>query len=188
MRATLLEWLPQDLHGKRVLDAGCGTGALAVLAAKRGAEVVAIDLSPTLVSLAKERMPAAADLRGGSIHFLSGDMLNPALGKFDYVVGMDSLIHYNATDAVRVLSGLANRTKYAILFTFAPKTFLLAAMHSVGRLFPRGDRAPAIEPVSVNKISRIIGEDITLQSWAPARTRRIASGFYTSQAMELVRQ
>ena len=55
MRANLLSWLPQDLRGRRVLDAGCGTGALAVEAAARGAEVLAIDLSPTLVDLARER-------------------------------------------------------------------------------------------------------------------------------------
>ncbi len=47
MRATLLDWLPADLHGKRLLDAGCGTGALALEAARRGAHVVAIDLSAT---------------------------------------------------------------------------------------------------------------------------------------------
>ena len=35
MRATLLGWLPTDLGGRRVLDAGCGTGALAVEAARR---------------------------------------------------------------------------------------------------------------------------------------------------------
>ena len=58
MRATLLGWLPDDLRGVRVLDAGCGTGALAVEAARRGAEVVAIDLSPTLIGLARERVPA----------------------------------------------------------------------------------------------------------------------------------
>ena len=46
MRNTLLSWLPVDLRGARLLDAGCGTGALAVLAAQRGAQVVAIDLSP----------------------------------------------------------------------------------------------------------------------------------------------
>ena len=55
MRETLLSWLPADLRGLRVLDAGCGTGALALQAALRGAEVVAIDLSPTLVQLAAER-------------------------------------------------------------------------------------------------------------------------------------
>ena len=58
MRNTLLSWLPVDLRGARLLDAGCGTGALAVLAAQRGAQVVAIDLSPTLVGLARERQPA----------------------------------------------------------------------------------------------------------------------------------
>ena len=43
MRAEILSYLPDDLTGARVLDAGCGTGALAVEAARRGAEVVAID-------------------------------------------------------------------------------------------------------------------------------------------------
>lgn len=61
MRATLMGWLPQDLNGARVLDAGCGTGALSVLCAARGAEVVAIDLSSTLVKLAEERMPAPSE-------------------------------------------------------------------------------------------------------------------------------
>ncbi|MFO0074318.1 MAG: methyltransferase domain-containing protein, partial [Gemmatimonas sp.] len=54
MRHTLLTWLPPDLHGKRVLDAGCGTGTASIELAQRGAEVVAIDLSPTLVQHAQE--------------------------------------------------------------------------------------------------------------------------------------
>lgn len=58
MRNTLLSWLPEDLTGKRILDAGCGTGALAVEAALRGAEVVAIDLSPTLVNWLANAWPA----------------------------------------------------------------------------------------------------------------------------------
>ena len=36
MRAILLDTLPKDLTGRRVLDAGCGTGALAREAARRG--------------------------------------------------------------------------------------------------------------------------------------------------------
>lgn len=67
MRATLLDWLPEDLSGRRVLDAGCGTGALAVEMAKRGADVVAIDLSATLVQLAQERI--GNDTGAGSIEF-----------------------------------------------------------------------------------------------------------------------
>ncbi|MCY4017273.1 MAG: methyltransferase domain-containing protein, partial [Gammaproteobacteria bacterium] len=73
MRETLLDWLPEDLRGARLLDAGCGTGALAVAAARRGAQVLAIDLSPTLVGLARERAPA--DLGPGAIDFRTGDML-----------------------------------------------------------------------------------------------------------------
>lgn len=183
MRNTLLSWLPDDLRGARLLDAGCGTGALAVLAAQRGAQVVAIDLSPTLVGLARERQPAIDG--DGSIDFRSGDMLDPALGHFDYVVGMDSLIHYQASDAVRVLAALAQRTRRSMLFTYAPSNPALATMHAVGKLFPRGDRAPAIMPVSERDLHRRLAGEPLLQGWSPGRTERIASGFYTSQAQEL---
>jgi magnesium-protoporphyrin O-methyltransferase len=184
MRATLLSWLPDDLKGRRILDAGCGTGALAVEAALRGADVVAIDLSPTLTDLAQERAPR--DLRGGSIRFLSGDMFDPALGQFDHVVAMDSLIHYQAEDIVRVLSGFAVRTSTSILMTHAPRTPALAAMRLVGRAFPRADRAPAIEPVSEMVLARHVKAEPALAGWQAARTQRISSAFYKSQALELV--
>ena len=182
MRRTLLEWLPQDLQGARVLDAGCGTGALSVELARRGACVVAIDLSPTLIGLGRERLPDSLGL--GEIHFQVGDMLDPALGHFDYVVAMDSLIHYAPIDTVRVLQGMAQRTGQALLFTFAPRTAALSVMHAVGRLFPRSDRAPAIEPVRPKTLSRRIRSDV--KDWIPARTHRISTGFYISQALELV--
>lgn len=183
MRETLLAWLPADLRGARLLDAGCGTGALAVEAARRGARVVAIDLSPKLVALARERTPR--DLGPGSVDFRVGDMLDPRLGRFDHVVAMDSLIHYAAQDVVRVLGGLAGRTEKSLLFTFAPRTPALAVMHAVGRVFPRANRAPAIEPVGAQALERLLGD--ALAPWRPGRTERVACGFYTSQAMELVR-
>lgn len=182
MRATLLSWLPQDLSGRRVLDAGCGTGALALEAARRGAAVVAIDLSAQLVALAEER--AAREFDAARLRFLVGDMLDPALGRFDHVVAMDSLIHYRAADVVRVLDGLAARTDASLLFTFAPRTPALSVMLAVGRLLPRGDRSPAIEPVAPATILRLLGGIAAIR---PGRTRRIASGFYKSQALELVR-
>ena len=88
MRQTLLASLPARLDGARVLDAGCGTGVLAMDLARRGAQVLAIDLSPTLVDHAREQSVA----EGLSIDFRSGDMLDPALGTFDYLIAMDSLI------------------------------------------------------------------------------------------------
>ncbi|WP_006786586.1 magnesium protoporphyrin IX methyltransferase [Thiorhodospira sibirica] len=185
MRATLLSWLPEDLNGRRVLDAGCGTGAFAFEAARRGAEVVAIDLSPTLVDLARERMPK--DLGPGSIDFRVGDMYDPHLGDFDHVVAMDSLIHYQVHDTVSVLAGLAANTRHSMVFTFAPKTPLLAVMHVSGRLFPRGDRSPSIVPVAEKKLRTLITEESRMGGWRIERTQRIQRGFYTSQALEIVR-
>jgi magnesium-protoporphyrin O-methyltransferase len=185
MRNTLLSWLPADLTGARVLDAGCGTGALAVDLARRGADVVATDLSPTLIELARERHGETHEM--GRIAFLVADMLNPALGRFDHIVAMDSLIHYDAPDAMKALAKLAGHADRSVLFTFAPRTPALAAMHAVGRLFPKSDRAPSIEPISPSKLIGLIGSEPRLASWSVARTRRISRGFYMSQAMELAR-
>jgi magnesium-protoporphyrin O-methyltransferase len=185
MRSTLLGFLPTDLSDKSLLDAGCGTGALSVEAAQRGAAVTAIDLSPTLVALGGERLPAK--LGSGSIEFRVGDMFDPALGRFTHVVAMDSLIHYAAADVVRVLAGFAQRTERSIVFTFAPKTPLLAVLWTVGRLFPRRDRAPALEPISERSLRRHLAAEPALRGWRVGRTQRITSGFYKSQAMELVK-
>lgn len=183
MRETLLSWLPQDLKGRRILDAGCGTGALACELARRGADVLAIDLSPTLVQLARERVPAA--INGGRIEFLSGDMLAAGHGHFDHVVAMDSMIHYERHDLVGCLAQLAERTGASMVFTFAPSNPVLAAMIKIGRLFPRGDRAPFIEPVSESALRGVIAGHDGLAHWQVGRTEKISSGFYTSQAMEL---
>ncbi len=189
MRNLLLDWLPADLHGLRLLDAGCGTGALAMEAARRGAEVVAIDLSPSLVDVARRRV--LADPVGAScahrILFCAGDMTDPSLGRFDHVVAMDSLIHYDMPDAVRVLEGWAAHTSGSMLFTFAPSNPLLRAMHTVGRLFPHSDRSPALQPVSESELRLEVLSRAGLHTWPAARTQRVSSGFYTSQALELVR-
>jgi magnesium-protoporphyrin O-methyltransferase len=88
---------------------------------------------------------------------------------------------------VDVLEGLAARTRSSILFTFAPRTPLLTVMHNVGMLFPRGDRAPAIEPVAEATLLAHIGKRAALSAWRPCRSLRVKSGFYTSHALELVR-
>ena len=185
MRDTLLEWLPASLHGIRLLDAGCGTGALATAAALRGADVLAVDIAASLLDTARERLPTLSG--GGRVEFLAGDMLSPSHGRFDYVVAMDSLIHYQAPDVLAALATLGERVNCGMLFTFAPRTPLLAAMHAVGRLFPRGDRAPAIEPVGHARLLQEIVTHGGLRGWRVARTHRVACGFYTSQALELLR-
>jgi magnesium-protoporphyrin O-methyltransferase len=185
MRSLLLYYLPVNLQSRRILDAGCGTGALGVEAAERGAIVLAIDISPALIELARVRSPN--DLRGGSVEFRVGDMSDAGLGAFDHVIAMDSLIHYPLPDVVRVLADFAARTRHSIVFTFAPKTAALSLMWAIGRLFPRKDRAPAIEPVAEAALRRCLAAEPALKQWRVGRTQRVASGFYKSQAMELIR-
>jgi magnesium-protoporphyrin O-methyltransferase len=172
MRGLLLSWLPADMTGLRLLDAGCGTGALAVEAARRGARVVAIDVSAQLVGVARERAPQ--DL---AIDWQVGDMLSPALGRFDHVVAMDSLIHYEAADMIAAVSALRARTTGSVVFTFAPSSPALELFKFVGKAFPRGDRSPAIAPVKEAVLRRSLGG---------ARTERVSAGFYTSQALEVL--
>jgi magnesium-protoporphyrin O-methyltransferase len=179
MRSTLLNYLPQDLKGIRLLDAGCGTGALAVAAAERGAEVVAIDLSPQLVQVARERLPA-----GLKVTFLSGDMLDPALGKFDYVVAMDSIIHYPTHDMINIIDGLSSMATKGMIFSFPPRTLPLAVLWGVGKLFPRGDKSPAIEPQPPQKLRKALAN---IKGIKLGRSHRVATGFYISEAQELIR-
>jgi magnesium-protoporphyrin O-methyltransferase len=186
MRATLLSWLPAALNGLRVLDAGCGSGALSIAAATAGAHVTAVDISGGLVNVARSRVPAALDRT--RIDFHVGDMLDVRLGVFDHAVAMDSLIHYETPDVVTALAALAPRVRGSIVFTFAPRTPALALMHAVGRLFPRGDRAPAIVPTVAENLQRQIAAHPAFATWEIGRTARIDSGFYRSQALELRRR
>lgn len=55
--------------GERLLDAATGTGAVAILAAKRGADVVGQDLAPVLIDTARER----ATEEGVTVQFEVGD-------------------------------------------------------------------------------------------------------------------
>jgi magnesium-protoporphyrin O-methyltransferase len=184
MHGLILGWLPADMTGLRVLDAGCGTGALAVEAARRGAEVVAVDVAASLVDVARERTPVEIADR---ITWAAGDMLDPGFGTFDHVIAMDSLIHYRGADIVRTLAQISERTRSSIVFTFAPRTPLLTVMHAAGQLMPRSDRSPAIQPVTRRALATRISRTRGMDAWTLGRSERVKSGFYISNALELRR-
>lgn len=64
-----LSFIPQDLKDRNVLDAGCGSGFYAREMASRGATVVGIDFSETMIAIAKEENPTDfnIDYRVGDI-------------------------------------------------------------------------------------------------------------------------
>jgi len=172
MRAVMLETLG-DVRGKRILDAGCGTGAMTKELAERGAEVVACDISPALVDIAERRLP---DRLASQVQFVATDMLSPTLGVFDHVVAMDSLIYYVRDDLEEVIGTLAARTSQSLVFTLAPRTPFLMAFWGIGKLFPQKDRSPRMVPQNASRLSM------------PGQLRkvaRISSGFYISECSEV---
>lgn len=178
MRALMLAQLPEDLRGARILDAGCGTGAMAVELAQRGADVVAVDISPALVDIAEKRMPANL---AGQITWVAGDMLEATFGEFDHVVAMDSMIYYTAPDIAAVLGKASPRVNGKFVFTLPPRTPALMAMWRVGKLFPRADRSPTMIPQTTAGVANALREAGV--KGRLAEIERIKSGFYISNAL-----
>jgi SAM-dependent methyltransferase len=69
----LRDWLPP--RSSDVLDLGCGTGSLSLLAAEQGHRVTGVDASPAMVDLAR------AKLAGRDAVFLLGDAAAPPVGE-----------------------------------------------------------------------------------------------------------
>ncbi|GEC06679.1 SAM-dependent methyltransferase [Streptomyces spinoverrucosus] len=76
----LRSWLPDTACD--VLDLGCGTGSLSLLATEQGHRVTGVDLSPVMVERAR------AKLAGRDVVFLVGDAAAPPVGErqFDVVL------------------------------------------------------------------------------------------------------
>ncbi|MEO5710740.1 MAG: methyltransferase domain-containing protein [Nocardioidaceae bacterium] len=81
--------LAGDVRGRRVLDAGCGSGALSEALRARGAVVTGFDSSPAMLELARERLGQDADLQVADISL----PLPFADGAFDDVVA-SLVLHY----------------------------------------------------------------------------------------------
>jgi ubiquinone/menaquinone biosynthesis C-methylase UbiE len=106
LHATVIE-RADPKPGERVLDAATGTGAAAILAAQRGADVVGMDLAPALIETARER---AAE-EGASIEFDVGDAEEMSYedASFDVVVSTCGVMF--APDHGAVASELARVTR-----------------------------------------------------------------------------
>lgn len=87
-RPAMIE-LAGDVHGRRVLDAGCGSGALSFALRAKGALVTGFDSSPVMVELARQRLGEDADLQVADISL----PLPFADGAFDDVV-VSLVLHY----------------------------------------------------------------------------------------------
>lgn len=139
---------PSDFTGKRVLDAGCGTGEIAQLAASWGADVCAFDLNPASVAHAV-RMAARVGLNG-SCRFAVGSVLAPPFrGPFDLVMCLGVLPHVGDPAAGYArLAALVRPGGYLYVasinsYGFALRHFKRAVVHLLALGDPSGKAAIA---------------------------------------------
>jgi len=95
-RPATLSLLP-EVKGRQVLDAGCGPGLYAEILLEKGATVSAIDISPKMIDLAKQRLGKRASIHLANLEepldFLSDKSIDVILSSLvlDYVKNWDRL-------------------------------------------------------------------------------------------------
>ncbi|MBR1134032.1 class I SAM-dependent methyltransferase [Bradyrhizobium iriomotense] len=75
--------------GQKLLDVGCGTGVVAITAARRGAKVRGLDLSPVLIERAREH----AGLANLDVDFVDGDAESLPYGDNEFDVVLSQFGH-----------------------------------------------------------------------------------------------
>ncbi|WP_339128430.1 class I SAM-dependent methyltransferase [Streptomyces sp. f51] len=93
--ARLRDWLPGTPGD--LLDVGCGTGSLSLLASEQGHRVTGVDLAPRMVDLAR------AKLAGRDAAFLVGDAVAPPVGEQRFDVLLSRHVLWTLPDPGRVL-------------------------------------------------------------------------------------
>ena len=140
-----LDWIDQlaSIKGKRVVDVGCGGGILAESMARRGANVLGIDLADKPLKVAQlhamEAGVANLDYRSVAVETLAAEQS----GQFDVVTCMEMMEH--VPDPSSVVQACANLVKPGGWVFFStinrnPKSFLFAIVGAeyVLKLLPKG--------------------------------------------------
>lgn len=165
-----LDWINTtcSLAGKKVLDVGCGGGILSDAMARKGAEVLGIDLSVKALRVAQLH---ALEAQTPRIHYreVSAEALaEEAPASFDVVTCMEMLEHVpDPASVVRACSHLVKPGGRVFFSTLNrnPKSFLFAIVGAeyVLNLLPRGthEYAKMIRPSELARFCREAALDVT---------------------------
>jgi SAM-dependent methyltransferase len=147
---------PYQSQGRRLLDVGCGTGKSFLPMLKRGWEVTACDISPSMLALAEAKAGGAASLRVADMREL------PTFGSFDLVWAIDDAVNYmlSVEELEAALTGMRRNLAPGGLVMFdlntlaSYRTFFAhtEVRESRGwRLTWRGQASPTTKPGSISE-------------------------------------
>lgn len=168
-----LDWIDQRARvaGKRVLDVGCGGGILSDAMARRGANVLGIDLSTKALRVAMlhalEAGTPSVEYRDVAVESLAAD----SPGQFEIVTCMEMLEH--VPDPASVVAACATLCKPGGWLFFSTlnrnlKSFLFAIVGAehVLKLLPKGthEYAKFIKPSELAAHGRAAGLNVTESS------------------------
>jgi 2-polyprenyl-6-hydroxyphenyl methylase/3-demethylubiquinone-9 3-methyltransferase len=177
------------LADSRIVDVGCGGGILSEALAKRGAQVLGIDLSADLVDIAELHgleTGVQADYQKISVESLAREQ--PA--SFDHVTCMEMLEH--VPDAGSIISACATLVKPGGMVFFStlnrhPKAYLLAivAAEYVLQMLPKGthDYKTFIKPSELCQSARTAG--LELQGMVGISYNPLNKQFHLSHDIEV---
>jgi SAM-dependent methyltransferase len=108
------------LRGRRLLDLACGTGKSLAPFAARGWDVTGCDVSPAMLAIAADRLPAGVPLVERDVRDLE------AIGAFDLITALGDLPNYLTTqaDLVAAFAGAERNLAPDALFAFDANTVL----------------------------------------------------------------
>ncbi len=168
-----LDWIDRisPLKGTRVLDVGCGGGILADAMARRGAQVLGIDLAEKSLKVAQlhalEAQTPSVDYRAVAAE----DLAAQSPGAFDVVTCMEMLEHVpDPASVVQACAALAKPGGWVFFSTINrnPKSFAMAIVGAeyVLGLVPRGthEYARLIRPSELMRYCRNAGLDVVSSS------------------------
>jgi 2-polyprenyl-6-hydroxyphenyl methylase/3-demethylubiquinone-9 3-methyltransferase len=140
-----LAWIQTlvPLHGKKVVDIGCGGGILSDAMARQGAQVLGADLAVKSLKVAQLHA-LEAGTQGVQYREISAeDLAQEQAGQYDVVTCMEMLEHVpNPASVVKACSALVKPGGWVFISTLNrnPKSFLFAIVGAeyVLNLLPKG--------------------------------------------------
>ena len=119
------------LKGRSVLDLGCGSGQVSLLAAAMGAQVRGIDIAPGMLALAREAAARAG--LADRVAFAEGDVSRDPLPEADVVLLVGVIEYYSEVDAL--VRRAADATRKALVIAHANRVlYRMALRHALARL------------------------------------------------------